>query len=68
MTFLVRLPLSEYPTNAFAGFGLGEFTLLTARAGAWLAQLAYEDEPAKIISCFAEGERTSLLLPEPIRS
>ncbi|WP_029586138.1 Mbeg1-like protein [Bradyrhizobium sp. URHD0069] len=73
MTFLVRLPRSEYPTDAFAGFGLGEFTLLTARAGAWLAQLAYEDEPAKInaiasdwgletVALFKPATKTTLLM------
>jgi hypothetical protein len=73
MTFLVRLPRSEYPTDAFAGFGLGEFTLLTARAGAWLAQLAYEDEPTKIdaiisdwgletVALFKPGTKSTLLM------
>jgi hypothetical protein len=65
MTFLVRLPRSEYPTDAFAGFELGGFTLLTARAGAWLAQLAYEDEPAKINAIISDWGLETVALFKP---
>ncbi|MHC2805647.1 hypothetical protein ACVMII_005393 [Bradyrhizobium diazoefficiens] len=69
MTFLVRLPRSEYPSNAFTGVRLGEFTLLSARAGAWLAQLAYEDEPAKINAIASDwGLQVVTLFRPPARS
>lgn len=49
MTFLVRLPLELYPADALDGLAPHEgFDLGTARATAWAAQLAYEDEPEKL--------------------
>jgi hypothetical protein len=50
MSFLVRLPAHLYSRNAFDAFAATGFAIGTARAMAWLAQLAYEDEPDKIDS------------------
>jgi triacylglycerol lipase len=50
MSFLVRLPTELYEPDAFEGYGPGPFSLRRARAAMRLAQLAYEDEPAKIES------------------
>jgi triacylglycerol lipase len=50
MSFLVRLPAELYSPNAFDGFAATGFCIGTARAMAWLSQLAYEDEPDKIDS------------------
>jgi hypothetical protein len=47
MSFLIRLPLDRYEGDAFAGFAHGPFSIGTARAAMWLAQLSYEDETAK---------------------
>ena len=47
MSFLTRLPLDRYEGDAFAGFAHGPFSIGTARAAMWLAQLSYEDETAK---------------------
>ncbi|MDC7788129.1 lipase family protein [Rhodoplanes sp. TEM] len=48
MTFLVRLPIDLYPADALDGLAAHEgFDLGTARAAAWAAQLAYEDEADK---------------------
>lgn len=47
MSFLVRLPLELYEDDAFRGYVPGAFSLANARAAMWLAQLSYEDEPAK---------------------
>ena len=47
MSFLVRLPLELYERNAFDAFVPGSFSIGTARAAMWLAQLSYEDENAK---------------------
>jgi pimeloyl-ACP methyl ester carboxylesterase len=48
MSFLVSLPAEFYDRKAFARFSPGPFSIGTARAMAWLSQLAYEDEPKKI--------------------
>jgi triacylglycerol lipase len=48
MSFLVRLPLEQYPADALDGLAPGAFDLGKARAAAWLSQLAYEDDEAKI--------------------
>jgi triacylglycerol lipase len=48
MSFLVRLPIEQYPADALDGLAPGPFSLGTARAAAWLAQLAYEDDDAKV--------------------
>lgn len=48
MSFLVRLPLKLYRSDAFSDFDASGFHIGTARACAWLSQLAYEDELAKI--------------------
>jgi Lipase (class 3) len=50
MSFLVRLPAELYSRKAFDGFAAEGFSLATARAMAWLSQLAYEDDPDKIDS------------------
>jgi hypothetical protein len=50
MSFLVRLPADLYSRNAFDAFAATGFSIGTARAMAWLAQLAYEDEADKIDS------------------
>jgi triacylglycerol lipase len=50
MSFLVRLPTELYSRSAFDGFAGTGFSIGTARAMAWLSQLAYEDEPGKIDS------------------
>jgi Lipase (class 3) len=47
MSFLVRLPYDRYERDAFAEFAHGPFSLGTARASMWLAQLSYEDEITK---------------------
>ena len=47
MSFLIRLPFDRYERDAFAGFAHGPFSIGTARAAMWLAQLSYEDETAK---------------------
>jgi hypothetical protein len=47
MSFLVRLPLELYEQDAFEAFAPGSFSIGTARAAMWLAQLSYEDENAK---------------------
>jgi hypothetical protein len=48
MSFLVRLPIEQYPADALDGLAPGVFGLGNARAAAWLSQLAYEDDEAKI--------------------
>jgi triacylglycerol lipase len=48
MSFLVRLPLEQYPADALDGLAPNAFSLGNARAAAWLSQLAYEDDDAKI--------------------
>jgi triacylglycerol lipase len=48
MSFLVQLPEDQYPADALAGLAAGPFNMSAGRAGAWLAQLAYEDEQDKI--------------------
>jgi triacylglycerol lipase len=48
MSFLVRLPIEQYPADAIDGLAPGAFGLGNARAAAWLSQLAYEDDEAKI--------------------
>src|SRR5262245_31289038 len=50
MSFLVRLPADLYSRNAFDAFADTGFSTGTARAMAWLAQLAYEDDADKIDS------------------
>jgi hypothetical protein len=50
MSFLVRLPAGLYSRHAFDAFVATAFGIGTARAMAWLAQLAYEDEPDKVDS------------------
>jgi hypothetical protein len=50
MSILVRLPANQYQTDAFDGFAANGFSLGTARAAAWLSQLAYEDDGEKIAS------------------
>jgi hypothetical protein len=50
MSFLVRLPIELYSRNVFDGFAATGFSVGSARAMAWLAQLAYEDESDKIDS------------------
>jgi triacylglycerol lipase len=60
MSILVELPLELYNRNAFAGFKpIADFDLGTARAMAWMAQLAYEcAHPDKIAAmCEAWGLR-----------
>jgi triacylglycerol lipase len=47
MSLLTRLPFDRYERDAFAGFAHGPFSIGTARAAMWLAQLSYEDQPAK---------------------
>jgi triacylglycerol lipase len=47
MSFLIRLPLDRYERDAFSGFAPGPFSIGTARAAMWLAQLSYEDETEK---------------------
>ncbi len=47
MSFLIRLPFERYERDAFAEFAHGPFSIGTARAAMWLAQLSYEDETAK---------------------
>lgn len=48
MSFLVRLPENQYPPDALDGFAPENLSIATARAAAWLSQLAYEDEAEKI--------------------
>jgi hypothetical protein len=48
MSFLVRLPEDQYPSDALAGIKPDEFNLANARAAAWVSQLTYEDEFEKI--------------------
>jgi triacylglycerol lipase len=50
LSFFTKLPSRFYPGNAFDDFSpVSDFRLGTARAMAWLSQLAYEtDEPDKI--------------------
>jgi hypothetical protein len=48
MSFLVRLPIEQYPADALDGLAPGPFGLGNARAAAWLSQLAYEEDEAKI--------------------
>ncbi len=48
MSFIVQLPLEQYPADALSGITPVGFSLGNARAGAWLAQLAYENDPEKI--------------------
>jgi hypothetical protein len=50
MSFLVSLPAELYSRNPFDGFAGTEFGIGTARAMAWLSQLAYEDDADKIDS------------------
>lgn len=47
MSFLIRLPFDRYERDAFAEFAPGPFSIGTARAAMWLAQLSYEDETSK---------------------
>lgn len=47
MSFVVRLPFDRYERDAFTGFAHGPFSIGTARAAMWLAQLSYEDLPSK---------------------
>src|SRR2546425_182506 len=49
MSFLTKLPRERYSASAFDRFTGGrEFDLGTAKALAWMSQLAYEtDEPGK---------------------
>ena len=49
MSFLVRLPIEQYPADAIDGLAPGAFGPGSARAAAWLSQLAYEDDEAKIV-------------------
>ncbi|RAI43959.1 hypothetical protein [Rhodoplanes roseus] len=74
MTFLVRLPADHYPADALDGLAPGPgFHLGTARAAAWAAQLAYEDEPDKLAaiarawgaSLVAFSPTTATALPMP---
>jgi hypothetical protein len=48
MSFLVRLPESQYATDALSGVDTGEFSFANARAAAWASQLSYEDYYEKI--------------------
>src|SRR5262249_41149882 len=49
MSILVELPERLYQPDAFAAFRpTAEFSLGTARAMAWMSQLAYESDPDKI--------------------
>ena len=48
MSIFVRLPREQYPQNPLTGLSDAGFTLANAGAAAWLAQLAYEDDGAKI--------------------
>jgi len=52
MSFLTKLPTNLYDSTAFVSFSLDQgFRIGTAKAMAWLSQLAYEtDEPEKIKS------------------
>jgi triacylglycerol lipase len=69
MSFLVRLPTHLYEGDAFADFAPGGFSLGTARAMAWLAQLAYEDEDDKIDSILAAWQlRRRLSFARPLIS
>jgi hypothetical protein len=48
MTRLIRLPAEHYPDDALDHLAAGDaFALGSARAAAWAAQLAYEDEADK---------------------
>jgi triacylglycerol lipase len=49
LSILVELPERLYQPDAFAAFEAGaDFSLGTARAMAWMSQLAYEGDPDKI--------------------
>lgn len=48
MSIFVRLPRDQYQPHPLEGISRGQFTLANAGAAAWLAQLAYEDDRAKI--------------------
>ena len=56
MSFLVKLPIERYVSDAFEPFvGGREFSLGNAKAMAWMSQLAYEtDEPDKIAKILSD--------------
>jgi hypothetical protein len=66
MSFLVALPASQYPADAFGGFAPGAFNLPTARAAMWAAQLAYEEEEEKIERIAQQWQLKVLATFEPL--
>ena len=69
MSFLVRLPENQYPPDALDGFVPEDFSLATARAAAWLSQLAYEDEAEKIDRILETWQlRRALSFTHPVRT
>ena len=63
MTLLVTRPREQYPPDALAGIGRDARGRL--RAAAWLAQLAYEDDVAKVDSIAADWSLRRLLSLSP---
>ena len=62
MSRLVSIPLDAYPADALKGLSPGPFSLGAARAAMWLAQLAYEEEEAKIRTVMARWSLDPLLI------